>query len=248
MQQTQAQTNPSQVATGMGAMGILIIGDEGTGKTASLRTLPPENTLIVQPNTKDLSWGGWQKSYNLGENLIRVKTLNETITAMGAAYQSLEAQGKKIKYIVVEDVTHLQNERTTSQSFINQNSGNAAFAKWNQFGADFSRLISEIPKVLPAHVTLIYVGHVESKEDGTVSMQTAGKLLDNSIKVPSYFTYVLHSRVLKGENDVIQRVFQTNFDGVYKAKTPMGCFDDLYIPNDMKAVVDRIQQYKLENK
>ena len=38
-------------------------------------------------------------------------------------------------------------------------------------------------------------------------------------------------------------VFQTNFNGTYKAKTPRGCFE-MFIPNDMKAVLDRITEYK----
>jgi hypothetical protein len=224
----------------MGATGILLIGDEGTGKTASFRTLPPDQTLILQPNTKDLSWIGWEQGYTIGKNVIRIKTLTEAIQALGQAYQAISPRPK---YIIIEDITHLQNERTTSKSFIAQDSGNKAFAKWNQFGSDMGRLIIDIPAALPAGTFVIYVGHVELKEDGTVNVQTAGKLLDNSLKIPSWFTYSLHARILK-EGDNIKRVFQTNFDGMYKCKTPMGCFDDLFIPNDMYAVCNRIEAYK----
>lgn len=224
----------------LGATGILLIGNHGTGKSSSFETLPPEQTLIVQPNTKDLPWGGWERNYEIGRNLIRVQGLNSAISEAGQAYQAMPT---KPKYIIIEDTTHLQTQRTTSASFIAQSDGGKSYAKWNQFGADFGRLIIDIPKVLPAGTFVIFVGHVELKDDGVYDIQTAGKLLDNNIKIPSWFTYALHSRVIK-ESDKLKYVFQTNFDGVYSAKTPRGCFTDLYIPNDMKAVCDRIEQYK----
>ena len=241
MQEQQTSNNPQA----KGALGILLIGDEGTGKTTSLRTLPPEETIIIQPNTKDLTWPGWENNYVLTKNLLRIKTLNQAPVVMAQAIQKYP----ETKYLIVEDTTHLQTERTTSQAFIAMDSGNAAFAKWNQFGADFGRLITESLKELPASVTVIFIGHTEIKEDGQVTIQTAGKLLDNSIKPLSHFTYTLVARVLSdrgGEN--VEYVFQTNHDGVYKAKTPMGCFKERFVPNDMKAVIDRIRAYKKESK
>ncbi len=224
----------------MGAKAILLLGDEGTGKTTSLRTLPPNETIIIQPNTKDLTWPGWEKDFVLTKNLLRIQRLDQAPTVMKQAIQMYP----NTKYLVIEDTTHLQNERTTSQKFIAQNSGNAAFAKWNQFGADMNRMIGEAVKQLPASLTVIFVGHTEMKDDGMISIQTAGKLLDNSTKIPSYFTYVLITRVLASENSgPVRYMLQTNHDGTYKAKTPMGLFKDLYVPNDIKAIVDQIRNY-----
>ena len=236
-----SQTNPTGA---LGASAILLIGDEGTGKTSSFETLPPDKTVIIQPNTKDLPWGGYQKKWILQDNLLRVSTLSQTLEVLNL----LPGKYPNLEYVVVEDTTHLQNERTTSQVFIAMNSGNAAFSKWNQFGADFSKMISEPLKKMPAHVVVIFVGHTEMKDDGMVTLQTAGKLLDNSFKVPSYFTYMLHSRVIKkSDGEGVDYYFQTNADGMHKAKTPRGCFAALYIPNDMKAVVDRIKAFKAGN-
>ena len=38
------------------------------------------------------------------------------------------------------------------------------------------------------------------------------------------------------------RQFVTNDDGVYPAKSPVGMFD-LYIPNDLGLVVDKVKEY-----
>ena len=39
------------------------------------------------------------------------------------------------------------------------------------------------------------------------------------------------------------RQFVTNNDGVYPAKSPIGLFEDLYIPNDLGYVVEKIKEY-----
>ena len=42
---------------------ILILGDSGTGKSSSLRTLPPEQTFVVNIVGKPLPFRGSEKKY-----------------------------------------------------------------------------------------------------------------------------------------------------------------------------------------
>lgn len=39
------------------------------------------------------------------------------------------------------------------------------------------------------------------------------------------------------------RQFVTNDDGVYPSKSPVGMFSDLYIPNDLGYVIDKVNEY-----
>ena len=39
----------------------------------------------------------------------------------------------------------------------------------------------------------------------------------------------------------------TNSDGTTTGKSPMGLFDELYIDNDLKIVIDRIEEYNSED-
>ena len=73
-------------------------------------------------------------------------------------------------------------------------------------------------------------------------MQTPGSLLDRQIKIPSYFTYVLHTDVTE-ENGVMKYRFLTNNDGVRIAKSPEGCLEK-FEPNDYKAIIDKIELYQ----
>lgn len=69
------------------------------------------------------------------------------------------------------------------------------------------------------------------------------KLLDNSIKIPSYFTYVLHTDPVMEANGKMQYRFLTNTDGVRIAKSPEGCLD-LYEDNDYAKIISKIEEYQ----
>lgn len=74
-------------------------------------------------------------------------------------------------------------------------------------------------------------------------IKTLGKMLDNTITVEGLFTYVLFTDVITDEDDKIKHVFITNSDGTTTAKTPMGLFEDYHIDNDLKLVIEAIEEY-----
>ena len=47
---------------------------------------------------------------------------------------------------------------------------------------------------------------------------------------------------IKGE-EKMEYKFLTNSDGEHVAKTPMGMFDELFIDNDLNAIIDVIDKY-----
>tara|TARA_R100001086_G_scaffold198857_1_gene115151 strand:- start:5715 stop:6392 length:678 start_codon:yes stop_codon:yes gene_type:complete len=213
---------------------ILIIGKSGTGKTTSLRNLPPEKTLIISPNAKALPWKGSAEQYQLGKNMVRVSSLIDVPNLIKQA-----ADGSKFNYVVVDDTTHLQTARMLEDQFI----ASKDWGKWNRFGSDVAKMMTKGMETYREDLTVIFIGHTDTKEDGTVGMRTSGKLLDNTIDIPSYFTYLFHSLAIKKDGGKIDYVFQTNDDGAHLAKTPMGMFDELYVENDLVKVIDTIHEY-----
>lgn len=213
---------------------ILLIGKSGTGKSTSLRTLPPDNTLVISPNAKMLPWRNSASQYVKGKNLVRISSLTQVPELIKKA-----AEGTKFNYVVVEDTTHLQNSRMMEDSFI----ASKDWSKWNRFGADVAKMMVENLETYREDLTVIFIGHTDTKEDGTVGMRTSGKLLDQSFDIPSYFTYVFHSLAIKKDGGKIDYVFQTNDDGIHLAKTPLGMFNELYTENDMLKTISEINQY-----
>jgi hypothetical protein len=72
-------------------------------------------------------------------------------------------------------------------------------------------------------------------------------MIDNVITLEGLFTYVFFTTVQKDENDKPTYKFITNSDGTCTAKSPIGMFPELYIDNDLKLVIDRINEYNNED-
>lgn len=78
-------------------------------------------------------------------------------------------------------------------------------------------------------------------------MKTLGKMLDNTITLEGLFTYVFFTVIQRNDDGTPSYKFMTNSDGTTTGKSPMGLFSDLYIDNDLKLVIDRIEEYNSED-
>ena len=68
-------------------------------------------------------------------------------------------------------------------------------------------------------------------------------MLDLLITLEGFFTYVLFTKIVKDDADNVQYKFVTNSDGTCTAKSPIGLFDTKLIDNDLKLVIDKINEY-----
>ena len=85
--------------------------------------------------------------------------------------------------------------------------------------------------------------NVGTADEPQYKIKTLGKMIDNMITVEGLFTYVLFASIREGEDGKPEYVFQTHSDGTTTAKTPMGCFEEDYIPNDLQYVLEQIAEY-----
>lgn len=229
---------------------ILYMGNSGVGKSTSLRNLPPKDTIILTPNGKSLPFPKGAQ-YIRGTNLFINNNLKGGSDDPKNELEKLDlqefirqvAQHTKVKYLVIEDFTHFFSARIFSEAFLAQNSGNAAFQRWNQFGADVFQSLFEDAQNLRDDLYIIVLHHTDVKDDGTIGFKSPGRLLDNTIDVPSYFVYVLHG-VVEESDQGASYLIQTNKDTVRQAKTPYGCFTELRVPNDLSQVLDRITKFR----
>ena len=67
------------------------------------------------------------------------------------------------------------------------------------------------------------------------------------ITLEGLFTYVLFTTVRRNDEGTIEYKFITNTDGSTTAKTPMGCFSEELIDNDLQFVIDSINRYNEGN-
>lgn len=217
---------------------ILVIGEPGTGKTRGIINLPPDKTVIVSPNNKDLPFKGGSTMYSKEKNNY-FRTV--TFDGIKAVIEGVDKKMPNVKYIIIEDLTHYLSERVMQDAKIK------SYDKWTDLGVDVFNALIRATSNVREDLWIIVIAHTMTSTDvqgnQIITIQTAGKLLDNVIKIPSYFTYVLHTDPVLGADHKMQYRFLTNTDGVRIAKSPEGCLD-LHEENDYAQIINKIETYQ----
>lgn len=203
----------------------MILGQSGTGKTTSLRNLNPEDVLLIQAVKKPLpfrakGWGPCTKGTPKGTTIVT----DDAMVICGA----MQRTAKPI--IIIDDFQYiLANE--FMRRVLDQETGNAAFAKYNEIARKAWDILMTAGKL--ADNTRVYIlAHTQVDDNGHVKAKTIGKLLDEKITMEGLLTIVMRTAVVNQTY-----VFSTQNNGLDTVKTPMGMFDSEHIPNDL-AVVD----------
>ncbi len=108
-------------------------------------------------------------------------------------------------------------------------------------------------KNLREDMNVIITSHSLDEKDnfGTVTsrrIKTLGAMLDKYITIEGLFTYVLFTEKILSEdssgNPQVRYTFKTNDKTSFTtAKTPMGCFKEMNIDNNLQLVIDAIKEY-----
>ena len=77
------------------------MGESGSGKTTSMRTLDPNTTFYIDCDKKGLSWRGWRKQYNEANKNYWATDLKESVWNLFDRINK-EEQFQKINIIVVD--------------------------------------------------------------------------------------------------------------------------------------------------
>lgn len=216
---------------------ILSLGEPGSGKSRAIMNLDPKTTVLIKPNYKELPFKGASKVFSTeNKNVAQKKTFLEVKEFLDKVNTKPE-----IKTVVIEDLSHYFNERVMKDAKI------TGFQKWTDLALDVFNSLIKAEESLRDDLTVIVIAHTERSSDvqgnTIITLYTPGKLLENNIKIPSYFTYIIHTDV-KEVNGKMEYSFLTNTDGTRIAKSPEGCLE-MYEPNDYKLILEKIAKYQL---
>lgn len=199
---------------------VLIIGQSGTGKSASLRNFKPEEVELINVEGKPLPFRNEFEPINT-DNYREV---------------CLHLKQTKKKAVVVDDSGYL-----ITNSFMRKHSqakkGDSTYMMFNELADDFWKLIDFSKKLGPDKV-VYFMMHEDQENNGTIHPKTIGKLLDEKVCIEGMFTIVLRSVYQDGKY-----LFRTNTDGFDVCKTPIGMFETPDIENDLKMVDEKIRDY-----
>ena len=210
---------------------ICIMGESGSGKTTSMRNLDPETTYYIDSDRKGLSWKGWKKQYNTEKKNYFCCDEPDRVKNKLAA---ISEKCPKIKTIVIDTIGSIMvaDEMRRSRE--------KGFDKWMDLATCVWDMI-DMAYLLRDDLTIIFIAHTQTErtEDGFIftKIKTSGKKLDK-ICLESKFTTVLIAKCIDGEY-----IFETRAKNS-TAKTPMGLFDTDTIPNDIKTVIEALEEFE----
>ena len=202
------------------AIPVLLIGKSGSGKSASMMNLDPSKTALISVLGKPLPFKG---------------KFDQVVTDDSAKIIGIVKAAKR-NIIVIDDVGY-----TMTNMFMRDHAagggGNAVFSLYNNIGDKFWNMIEAVRKI-PEDKRVYFIMHEEQNDFGNVRPKTIGKMIDEKVCLEGMFTICLRCIVSNGKH-----VFRTQSDGLDVAKTPIGMFDDLEIPNDLAMVDKAICEY-----
>lgn len=215
---------------------IAVVGPTSTGKSTSIENLDPKETYIISVAGKELPFKGSNKIYN-AEN--KNYAVIEVATDITDKLQKISKNAPQIKTVVIDDSNYIMGFNMVNKAT------ETGYTKFSLMAKDMVKLIQEAKK-LRDDLTVVYITHSEEIEDGneisSYKIKTAGKLLDSQIVMEGLFTTVLYSYVeTKGESS--NYYFLTNRYLKFPAKSPKGMFSEIKIPNDLKIVLDNVNEY-----
>lgn len=199
---------------------VLVIGESGTGKSASLRNFKRGEASIVNVSKKPLPFK------------------NELAMLKSGNYKEIEATLKRAnsKSIIIDDAQYLMAFEYMHRA------KEKGFEKFTDIGSNFFNLTQAAVNLADDKI-VYFLSHIERTKDGTEKCKTIGQLLDEKITVEGLFTIVLKTAVTLDGNNQRQFCFATVNNGNDTVKTPMGMFESSLIPNDLKAVDKVIREY-----
>lgn len=194
---------------------VLIIGESGSGKSASMRNFDVNEVGIFNVASKPLPFRK------------QLKTVNK------ASYESIlkTLQAPKLKTYVIDDSQYLMAFELFGRA------KETGYGKFTDTALNFYNLIDFIIRSVPSDVIVYFLHHCEQTETGKIKAKTSGKMLDNQLTVEGLFSIVLMT-----SSDGEKYKFITQNEGYSTCKSPMEMFDK-EIDNDLKFVDTSIRQY-----
>lgn len=234
---------------------ILILAPSGFGKTTSIGNLPelgieglnPKETFVISATSKPLPFRGSSKVYKVVDPLSppTVENGNRLISNSGPfiakTINFILANRSEIKSIVIDDANYIM------QDYYMTNASKKGYDTFKEIGASMNAVFTamETSSTVNFYMMAHYEEYRDSNED-TISyrFKTVGKMVQDYITPEGKFDVVLFGKQSFDEQTKkISKEFVTNFDGRFPAKTPVGMFKELYIPNDLGYVEKAVRAY-----
>lgn len=237
---------------------MALVGETGSGKSSSLMNMPPNETVLINVSEKPLPFAGWQKRFfskdregqqknyitkGIFDNPVTGKKEPRVMTFEDVVKYSYIISEKRpeIKYIVVDDFSHLLSEWYFSNVSIK------GWDKFNDLGVDIWEFLRKTPNQLRDDLKMILMCHPEIYDSvdkvKRARIKTVGNVTDRYIGIESTMRVVLWMHENRSQENPAHRFFFDTVKDGNTAKCPGGVFNNRFIPNDLHLVLKRLEEY-----
>lgn len=197
------------------AIGVLILGESGSGKSFSMRNFTSEELKVI----------------SVEKPILPFKNHFEVIRSNDVKQIIKELKATDKKRVVVDDFQYILGLAAMRRSL------EKGWDKFSEMQYDYFQILDAL-KELPDDMIVYFMSHTETDENGVTKIKTIGKALDKYITIEGLFMIVLGTRVSDGNY-----FFTTQTNGKDTIKTPAGMFPSYAIDNDLKYVDEKIRNY-----
>lgn len=210
---------------------ICIMGESGSGKTTSMRTLDPAITYYIDSDGKGLAWKGWRSQYSAEK---RNYVVSRDIPSIRDLIVNISQKKPETKIIVIDTLNTCMVDKEVKGMKEN------GYGKW----IDLTQFVWDCIETAGQQrddLTVIFVMHSETIRDDFgytfTRIKTNGRKLEKIVPESLFGTVLLAKKTDDG-----RYVFETQAKNS-TAKSPMGAFDSFEIDNDMGAVIKALEEY-----
>ena len=202
------------------ATAVLIMGESGSGKSASLRNFSPNEISVFNVTSKPLPFKQGKAKIPKIDNATYADIANALANPNKRAY-------------VIDDAGYLLSFEMFKRA------NETGYSKFTDMAKNFFDMLDFINTKLPNDIIVYITMHTEDdSEMHKTKAKTIGKMIDQNLNLEGLFTIVL--RAMQTEEGY---KFITRDDRVSTAKSPMGMFESDKIDNDLKEVDRVIREY-----
>lgn len=220
---------------------VIVLGSSGAGKSTSIKTLNPEETVVLNVLGKDLPFKGSRANYTREKKNLIQSAKWDSITSM---MHSISEKMPNIHNIIIDDAIYIMRTEFFDRS------KETGFSKYNELADHFRKIIAE-GNQLRGDITVFMMLHIEPLEaDGSIigyKASTVGKLLDkmyNPLESVSITLFAQPKYDDKGKPEFGFWTHPMKVNGIeIPAKSPDEMFEEDFIPNSLQLVLDKMHEY-----
>lgn len=220
---------------------VLVLGKSGTGKSTSIKSLNPKETVVINVLGKRLPFKGSAGMYNPeNKNLFKVKDWNSICNLL----TSIDEKAHHVKNVIIDDACYIMREEFFDRS------KERGFDKYNELADHFRRIIAKSSSLRDDLNVFMFL-HTEPIEDNGnligYKVATVGKLLDKMYDPTENVAITLFSEPQFDDKGIPTFGFYTHKRKIgnveLPCKSPDEMFEEDFIPNDLGLVVKAMTEY-----